>query len=108
MCVMAKWVKTGPYRGPVCHHDRWYSAVHVSEFFEKPSGGEIVSCQGNRSMQQVTCFWIDGRKQRELLTPLFDHGLVHQHDGRQVGGWPLTGLTQPLAEFLDPVPNRHL
>ena len=37
-------------------------------------------------MQQVTCFWIDRRKQRELLSMLCDRRLVQQDDCRQVGG----------------------
>jgi len=42
------------------------------------------------------------------VTTLFHHRLVHEHDCRQVGGWPPTSRTQPLAELLDPLPDRHV
>ena len=59
-------------------------------------------------MQEVTCFRIERRKQRELLASLFHHSLVQQHDHRQVGGWPPTSLVKSLTEFLDPLPDRHV
>jgi hypothetical protein len=52
--------------------------------------------------------WVDSRKQHELLAPLFDDRLVDQQHGRQVGGGPPTGLTQPPSELLHPVPHRNV
>ena len=53
-------------------------------------------------------FWINRRKHGEPLTRLGGRRLVQQNDCRQIGGWPPTRLTQPLAELLDPRPNRDV
>ena len=47
-------------------------------------------------------------EKHEFLAMLRDTGLVHQHDCRQVGGWPWTRLLQSLAELLDPRVDRHM
>jgi hypothetical protein len=52
--------------------------------------------------------WINSRRQHELLPPLFDYSLVDEQHGRQVGGGPPTGLTQPTSELLHPGPHRNV